>query len=164
MNGATFLSRLREGLAGLPEKEVDEIVADYSAHFAEGAAPGRSEDDVATALGDPSRLARELRAEAGLRHWEQRRSAGNFIAAIFAFIGLATVDVIVLLPLLFVVALLLFIFAVVLFALLIAGIGLVLSVLIPSSFATVVSTLARGLTGTGLVAGAIGGGALLLLI
>jgi uncharacterized membrane protein len=164
MNGANFLSRLRDGLTGLPQKEIDEMVADYAAHFSDGAAAGRNEDDVAAALGDPARLARELRAEAGLRHWEQRRTAGNFIAAIFAFIGLATVDVIVLLPLLFVVALLLFIFAVVLFALLLAGIGLVLSMLLPSSFVTVANTIARGFAGAGLVAGAIGGGALLLLI
>jgi len=164
MNGSAFLSRLRDGLAGLPPKEIDEIVADYAAHFSDGTAAGRSEDDVAAALGDPSRLAKELRAEAGLRHWQQRRSAGNFIAAIFAFIGLATVDVILLLPLLFTVALIFFIFAVVLFALLLAGIGLLLSILIPASFDTIVGAIARGFAGAGLVAGAIGGGALLLLI
>ena len=41
------------------------VMADYAAHFAEGMAAGRSEAEIAAALGDPLRLARELRAEAG---------------------------------------------------------------------------------------------------
>ena len=67
MNPTSFLSRLRDGLSGLPQQEIDDIIADYATHFSEGAAARRSEDDVAAALGDPSRLAKELRAESGLR-------------------------------------------------------------------------------------------------
>ncbi|OYW97171.1 MAG: hypothetical protein B7Z12_22070, partial [Caulobacter vibrioides] len=32
---------------------------------------GRTEAEAAAALGDPDRLARELRADAGLRRWEE---------------------------------------------------------------------------------------------
>ena len=70
MNRAEFLSRLRNGLAGLPGAQADEIIADYGGHFDEALAAGRSEEEVSAALGDPARLARELRAESGLRHWE----------------------------------------------------------------------------------------------
>jgi len=164
MNRTTFLTRLREGLSGMPEQEIDDVVADYAAHFSEGLAAGRSEDDVAAALGDPSRLARELRAEAGLRRWSERRNASNFIGALFAFVGLATVDLIILLPLLFVVGLVLFIFGVVVIALFVAGIGVVASLLDVGSFRTLSGAIARGFAGIGLTAGAIGGGALLLLI
>lgn len=67
MNKAGFLDILCERLAGMPEFEIDEIIADYARHFDDGAAVGRSEEEIARALGDPRRLARELRAEAGFR-------------------------------------------------------------------------------------------------
>ena len=67
MTRQDFIGRLRAGLTGLPEQVRADIVADYETHFSEGAAAGRSEADIAAALGDPERLARELRAEAGLK-------------------------------------------------------------------------------------------------
>jgi uncharacterized membrane protein len=162
MTRTIFLSRLRQGLAGLQPSEIEEMVADYDTHFAEGLAAGRKEEDIAQALGDPDRLARELRAEAGLKRWQERRSAGNFVGALFALLGLATVDLIFLLPLLFVVTLVLFIFGVVLFALIVAGIAVVAS-LLTFDFGSLAAALARAFAGVGLVAGGIGGGALLLL-
>ena len=61
-----FMSRLRRGLAGLPATTIADIVADHEAHFADAMAEGRGESEAAAALGDPDRLARELRADAGL--------------------------------------------------------------------------------------------------
>ena len=60
MNRAEFLARLRRGLVGLPAATANEIVNDYEAHFADGAAAGRSEAEVAEALGDPDRLSLSL--------------------------------------------------------------------------------------------------------
>ncbi|WP_374470455.1 DUF1700 domain-containing protein [Phenylobacterium sp.] len=100
MTRQAFLARLREGLAGLPAHTIADIVADYETHFADGAAAGRSEADVAEALGDPSRLARELRAEHGLRRWEQERNPSSAGGAILALLGLGAIDIIFLLPLL----------------------------------------------------------------
>jgi len=62
MNRNEFLARLRKGLVGLAQAAADDIVADYEAHFDEGRAAGRSEQDVAAALGNPDRIARELKA------------------------------------------------------------------------------------------------------
>ena len=73
---------------------------DYASHFAEGLAAGRSEAEIAAALGDPARLARELRAEAGLRRWESARTPANFYAAMIGFLALIAVDFMFLLPLL----------------------------------------------------------------
>ena len=81
MTRALFISRLRQGLKGLSAGEVDDIVLDYEAHFADAAAAGRSEADVATSLGDPLQLGQELSAETKLRRWEQRRSPRNFLGA-----------------------------------------------------------------------------------
>ncbi len=98
MNRAMFLSELRMGLSGLPHNEIDETVADYETHFSDGMAAGRSEAAIANALGDPARLARELRAEAGFKRWETERSAGSMVSAVFALLGLATLDLIFLIP------------------------------------------------------------------
>ena len=100
MTRQAFMARLREGLRGLPASAQADIVADYETHFTEGQAAGRSEADVAAALGDPGRLARELRAEAGLKRWEEERSPSAGASAIFAVLGLGALDILVLLPIL----------------------------------------------------------------
>ncbi|KPH57469.1 DUF1700 domain-containing protein [Novosphingobium aerophilum] len=93
-----FIKRLKAGLKGMPQDDIAEIVADYEAHFEAGVAEGRSEEEVAEALGNPARLARELRFEAGFRNWESGRSPSSAWGAILAFMGLATIDILILLP------------------------------------------------------------------
>jgi uncharacterized membrane protein len=100
MTRQEFIDRLRLGLTGLPSKATAEIVADYEAHFAEAQAAGRSEAEVAEALGDPGRLARELRAEIGLKRWEEERNPSAAAGAIFAVLGLGAIDLLILLPIL----------------------------------------------------------------
>lgn len=164
MNRSQFLSNLRQGLSGLPAEEIDEIVSDYDAHFTEGMAAGRSEDAVAAALGKPGRLARELRAEAGLRRWEETRSPSNLVAALVALVALVAVDLIFLLPVLFVVAIVLFALGVAVLAVVVAGLAVVASLFSWGDFTTITNAIARAFTGVGLVAGGIGFGALLLLV
>ena len=98
MTRQAFLARLREGLRGLPTQTVADIMADYEAHFADGAAAGRSEEEVATALGNPDRLAREIRAESSLNRWRDERSPSAAAGAVFAVLGLGAIDILVLLP------------------------------------------------------------------
>ena len=100
MSRQVFMSRLRDGLRGLPPQVIDDITADYEAHFTEGAAAGRSEAEITAALGDPARLARELRAEATLKHWETNRNPSAAAGAIFAILGLGVIDLVILLPIL----------------------------------------------------------------
>jgi uncharacterized membrane protein len=100
MTRQAFMARLMEGLRGMPPTAQAEIIADYNNHFNEGAAAGRSEADVAAGLGDPGRLARELRAEAGLRRWEEQRTASAGASAVFAVLGLGAIDILILLPIL----------------------------------------------------------------
>ncbi len=164
MNRAHFMAQLRDGLSGLHHSDIDDILRDYDSHFADGAADGRTEDEVAAALGDPARLARELRAEAGFRRWEQDRSAGNFLGVVLALLGLATIDFIILLP--FLCGL-----AAIFFGLSVACLGLRggrhLPFVQPSAvrLAGVMGNAGMQLLiALGLISGAIGGGALLLLI
>jgi uncharacterized membrane protein len=164
MTGDEFVAALRRGLKGLPAREADDIVADYRNHFAEGIAAGRSEAEVAAALGDPSRLARELRAEAGLRAWEARRSPGAFLRAIVALFGLAALDLFVLVPVMFVAAVSFFAAGVALLAVTVAGLALMAGLADGMPFAGWPAAAARFLAGLGLLSGGIGWGAALLLL
>ena len=157
MNRHAFLDVLRRGLNGFPQAQTDEIVADYTAHFAEGAAAGRSEDDVAAALGDPQRLAREWRTEIGLRRWEQARTPTNFLAVLFGFIGLVMVDFVFMLPMLILFILFAMVAALIAFGLCIGGVASMVEA-IGATY-----PVARLLRGVGLLGFGIGGGAVLMM-
>ena len=161
MNRAHFMAQLRDGLAGLHHTDINDIVADYESHFADGAADGRTQEEVAAALGDPVRLARELRAEIGFRRWEENRSAGNFLGVVLALLGLATIDFIILLPFLCFLAALFFGLAVACLGMVVGGAFLLFNLLWGGVMG---NTGMQLLIGLGLISGAIGGGALLLLL
>lgn len=95
-----FLKRLHNGLIGMRQDAIDDIMSDYDAHFDAALEEGRSEAEVAAALGDPARLARELRLEAGVRRWEQVRTPSSAVSAIVAVLGLGAIDILVLAPIL----------------------------------------------------------------
>ncbi len=98
MTRAEFMGRLKRGLVGMPTAAAADIASDYEIHFEDGLAAGRSEAEVAAALGDPDRLARELRAEAGAQRWHQEKNPSAAVAAIFAVLGLGAIDLLILLP------------------------------------------------------------------
>ncbi|HWA61883.1 MAG TPA: DUF1700 domain-containing protein [Caulobacteraceae bacterium] len=161
MTREAFIARLRAGLRGLPPQTVAELVADYDAHFAEAAAAGRAEADVAAALGDPDRLARELRAEAGLKRWEEQRNPSAAAQAVFAVLGLGAIDVLVLLPVLMGVVGTLFGFMVAVIAGFVAG-GVVFAA--GPFFDPPGGPATALLGGMGMMAGAISAGAVLTLV
>lgn len=161
MNRAHFMAQLRDGLSGLHHTDISDILADYESHFADGAADGRTQEEVAAALGDPARLARELRAEVGFRRWEENRSAGNFVGVVLALLGLATIDFIILLPFLCFLAALFFGLAVACLAMVVGGTFLLFNLLWGGVMG---NTAMQLLVALGLISGAIGGGALLLLL
>lgn len=98
MSRTLFLSRLRQGLKGLAQDEIDEIVMDYEAHFSDALATGRDEKEVAASLGDPLRLGHELSAETKLRRWEEQRTPGTFVQAGMGLVGLQAFNVFILFP------------------------------------------------------------------
>ncbi len=160
-----FIARLRDGLRGLPPGAADDIVADYEAHFAEALSAGRSEAEVAQALGDPGRLARELRVEIGLKRWEEERNPSAAAGAIFAVLGLATFDILVLLPILLAVGGTLFGFIVASVAVFFAGCWVFVSGAsghFPSGYGP--TALQGVFSGIGLMSGAVAIGACLILL
>ena len=159
MTRALFLSALTDGLAGMPQDERAEIMADYQAHFAEGAAAGRSETDIEASLGDPARLAKELRAEAGLKSWEEKRSPKNFLRASLALLGLATLDFFVLLPVGFA-----FLIAIASFLFAFSIVGFVGFSLALHAFHGGIAGPALIFAGLGLICLAVGAGAVIVMI
>lgn len=157
-----FLAALRSHLTGVSLAAADDIVADYASHFDEGMAAGRSEQDIAAALGDPARLARELRAQAGLRRWEEERSPSAAAGAVLAILSLGAIDLLILLPVLLVVCSLIFAFSCVAAALSVAGV-IVLLVSPFSVFGGGLAFLHMLLTGLGLTSAGVATGALMAL-
>jgi uncharacterized membrane protein len=159
MTRARFITGLRQSLRGLSDGEVADIIADYEEHFADAAAAGRSEDEVAGALGDPARLAGELSAETGLRRWEAKRNPRTFLRAGIAVFGLQAFNILVLLP---VIALLLACAGVAAYILyIVAGAGFYMLTQATSGNGNV---LVPALAGLGLIFGVLGTGSLLALL
>ncbi|HUZ13306.1 MAG TPA: DUF1700 domain-containing protein [Caulobacteraceae bacterium] len=161
MTREAFMARLRQGLRGLPEQQLADIASDYDAHFAEGAAAGRSEAEIAQALGDPDRLARELRAEAGLKRWESSRNPEAAAAAVFAVLGLGAIDLIFLLPILVGVVSVICALAIAAVAVFFAGAVVFAAGPFAHPFPGVGAALLAGL---GMMAGAVFGGSVLTLV
>ena len=98
MTQDAFIQQLRQELRSLPKQVVDEIVADYREYFGDALAAGRSEAEVVAALGDPVKLARELKAQATFRQWETRRSFGNLMRVVASIAGLGLLQLFLLIP------------------------------------------------------------------
>ena len=161
MTRAEFMGRLRRGLVGMPTAAAAEIASDYEMHFEDGAAAGRTEAEVAAALGDPDRLARELRAEAGAQRWHQEKNPSAAAGAVFAVLGLGAIDLLILLPI--------FMSVVgVLFGFMMAAIGIFIGggvVLVAGPFAGFPGGAAAAiLAGLGMMAGATAVGALTAIV
>ena len=154
-SGVGGLSVVAPTLALLPHAPI--VYAADSAGFPYGT---RSEAEIAKALGDPARLARELRAEIGFKRWESARTPGNFIGALFGFLALIAVDFIFLLPVLAFLLLFTFVTAIGAIGLCIGGAAVILSEFGSGFFS--LSTLGEVFTGIALLGFGIGGGALLL--
>ena len=145
----------------MPQDVADEIVADYEEHFDAGLAEGRSEEEVAAALGNPGRLARELRFEAGFNNWKSEGTPSSAWSAILAFMGLATIDILILLPIVLPIIGVMFGLFVATVAVFIAG-GFVL---IAGPFTAFPGgVLVAILGGLGLMSAAVAAGALLTLL
>lgn len=62
MNKNVFMNELAKYLYDLPEWERNDILLDYEEHFSIGFESGRSEEEIANALGNPKVLAKQIKS------------------------------------------------------------------------------------------------------
>lgn len=79
MTKAKFLQMLKRELYQLSDEEREEILYDFKEHFAAGLAEGKREADIATDLGDPHMIAKELLLDYDISQDEMRDSEPNSV-------------------------------------------------------------------------------------
>ena len=98
MTQASFMAQLKKGLRGLPQDAVAAIEGDYNSYFAEGRHAGRTEQSLCDALGDPRRLAAELRLATHLERWRAKPSLTVAVRASLGLLALVALDLALLSP------------------------------------------------------------------
>lgn len=83
-----FIEVLRANLKGLPDEEIKDILYDYHEHFLIGLSKGRTEEEIASSLGNPKQLGKEIKANYHLVKVESGYSLRNLFQAVFASVGL----------------------------------------------------------------------------
>jgi uncharacterized membrane protein len=88
MNRLKFLEELNRLLSDLPQATREDIVYDYEEHFRNGLEEGKPEEEIALALGDPSAIARQYRANFAVEQAETKTTTANVFRAVFATVSL----------------------------------------------------------------------------
>lgn len=97
MNKETFLKQLDSSLTKLSQDDRRDIIQDYEEYFTIGLKEGKTEEQIAAALGLPSQIAKELMATYHLDKVEKTASAGNIMRAAWAVIGLGFFNLVIVL-------------------------------------------------------------------
>ncbi|RDW15006.1 HAAS signaling domain-containing protein [Oceanobacillus chungangensis] len=97
MTKKQFISKLNASLKRLPYEERQDIIQDIEEYFVIGSEEGKSEEQVATSLGSPEQIAKELVAAYRVEKVEETTSTGNIIRAVWAVIGLGFFNLVIVL-------------------------------------------------------------------
>nr|WP_314628557.1 DUF1700 domain-containing protein [uncultured Janthinobacterium sp.] len=98
MNKQDYLDALRRALAGLPPDLVAKTLDYYEQTFIEGAAAGRSEQEIAGDLGDPKKIALTLRTSTQRQAFEQKKTPVNLLRLLVSLVGLAIFNLFMVVP------------------------------------------------------------------
>lgn len=97
MTKESFMQQLKNALKRIPEEERTDILQDYEEHFAFGLEEGKTEEEIASALGSPSQIAKELQANYHLEKVTTNATTGNIFRALWAVIGLGFFNLVIVL-------------------------------------------------------------------
>ena len=84
MNKEQFLTKMKIYLRSIPEPERNELLADYESHFDSALEEGKSQEQVAKALGNPKILAAEIKADYYIENANQKNTISNVFSAVLA--------------------------------------------------------------------------------
>lgn len=106
MNKEQYIRQLNNRLKGIPACDRDEVINDVKDYFKEGIRNGRSEEEIARALGNPYIFATTIKMEYSTKPNTSMSGMKNSINVLFLILGLGFVNI-MLLPVFFTVGLLL---------------------------------------------------------
>lgn len=134
-----FLDQLDSLLAEIPLEDRNDILYDYDEHFRIGIENGKSEEEIATSLGDIRVIAKQFKTDYKIKHAEINPSAGNAFRAVLATAGMGFFNLVFVLgPFLALLGLMIALFASAA-AIFISGIGLFAGIFISPLFPSLVS-------------------------
>lgn len=97
MTEREFLNELDSALRRIALEERQDILSDYREHFTIGKEAGKTEEQIAAALGSPNKIAKELLALYHLEKAQTNHTTGNIFRAVWAAIGLGFLNLIIVL-------------------------------------------------------------------
>lgn len=92
MSKEEYLKLLNRYLTRVSPEERQDILAEYETHFISGKAAGKSEAEIASELGNPKEIGREMSAANAMEKAEGDRNAGNVTNAVLAVMGLGILN------------------------------------------------------------------------
>lgn len=95
MNKEKWIETLKNNLKGMSKDEIDEIILDYNEYFYDAMESGRSEEEIAEALGNPQKLAKQFKADSRIKQAQADMNLRNVLKAIFAIVTLSVFNIIV---------------------------------------------------------------------
>ena len=95
MTQKQFMVTLKKSMSGLPEAEKRGILSDYEEHFTIGQQKGKSEEEIAQALGNPKTIGTTIRIDALLQEKEEGYSATTVFRVILAGLSLGLFNIII---------------------------------------------------------------------
>jgi len=88
MNRVEFLRELKKTISSMTSSEKEDIVRDYEEHFDAGSREGKTEEEIARALGNPRVIGRAYKMDTLLQEGEKKHTFGSTTRAVFASLGL----------------------------------------------------------------------------
>jgi uncharacterized membrane protein len=156
MNRDEFMQTLTQGLQGIPEDEINDILYDYEEHFEVGLSKGKTEEEIARELGDPKSIAKSYKVSSKISEAENNPSPKNLFKAILAAMALGFFNLVIVLgPFILIVGLLIGLYAISI-SFIIGGVGSFFGTIVAPFFPYTINMGVHPITsisiGTGLVA------------
>jgi uncharacterized membrane protein len=96
-----FIQKLEVELKSAPKETRLDIIADYEEHFEAGLSEGKTEAEIAKKLGDPVKIANEIKALEAIENVKENFSLTNLFKLLITLSSLGLFNIIFLFPYLF---------------------------------------------------------------
>lgn len=98
MGKLEYLDALKRAMLGLAPETQARTLAYYEQRFVDGIAAGRSEQDIATQLDDPRKIAMTLRASTHMEAFAVKKTPTNALRVVVSALGLAIFNLFMVVP------------------------------------------------------------------